>query len=417
MLNRRKLFGWEKTFFNAKAFVQFAMKFKNPKDLEIAIPIIQKCTAGFSHATDGDYIYQIKPDSAVYKLPDNMSAQDLCQVMYNNYTRPMDQTLASLGANKDTVVLNVNHMAGDGGFVKNLFEYVKANRSIDYKPTIIPIDKVFEKEIDGYNGELPPTQSFDTEVTRFFAKRKDLLHYTGATKMIDMKSDAREFMTYKLNGKLKNLTDYYWANIVLGFAAYNNKFDQCGVVTCINTRQFLKNPYDFNFANNFSQIRVMAKDITKNNTVAEMMKHMRNDFQRRVKNGEQYSGLKAVKMSYIAPNDIEKEKKYIGNAVDLSLIGTFDLGNKFDDVWVDFKMNEDEIKHLNGYLSFSIIKNGINNIYGRFRTATSYLSEKEAKVVGNSIEYGMKVIHPQMKIGEALDVIKDYQIKLETSLE
>lgn len=418
MLGQRKINGWEKTFFNGKAYIQFGLKFNNSNDLKIAIEKIKKCTAGFYHSTDGDNMYRFKDDPIVYKLPNNITnLTDLCNYMYQNHTRPLDQTLASIGANNDSLVLNINHMACDGGYIKNLFEYLKTDKIIDKIPSIIPLDEVFKNEIKSYKGELPPVPPFDFDVTRVFPKHKEDLHYTGTTKMVDLQSNEKEFMTYKLNGRIKNLTDYYWANYILGLSAYNNKFDKAGIITCINTRQFLKKD-SIDYANNFSQIRVRAPHITVDDTVGELMKQMRNDFNERVKRGEMWAGLKAMKISHLNPAQTEKpNEKDIGCSGDLSLIGTFDPENKFKDVWVNFHMSENELKHFTGYLSFSVIRNGVNTIYGKFRTGTNYFSEKDAEIVGNSIQYGMKTIHPQMKIAEALDILKDYQKKKEISLE
>lgn len=260
---------------------------------------------------------------------------------------------------------------------------------------------------------MPPLIAYDTEVTRVFPKNKTDLHYSGITKQFDFESDATEFMTYKINGKIKNITDYYLANVVLGFSAYNNKFDKIGVLTCIDTRQFLKKS-SLNYTNNFSHIRVRIPSIPVNNTVGELMKLMRNDFNERVKRGEMFSALKAMKENYFKQSDTEK--KDIGCVCDLSLIGTFDLGNKFKDAWVDYHINAEEIKNSVGFLSFSVIKNGVNTIYGKFRTATTYFSEKDAKIVGSLIIHGMKTIHPQMKISDALSMLKDYQNYLSNSL-
>ncbi|EAY07124.1 hypothetical protein TVAG_342880 [Trichomonas vaginalis G3] len=413
MLNKRPLIGWEKLFTSGKAYLQFALSFKNPNDIEKTIIKMNRVVSGLHHATDGKYLYKTLEKTPVYKLPDDhKSLPELCDYMYNNFTRPKELALASIGANKDTVVLNVNHLACDGMFLRNLFDYLNQDGNESQSATsIISSDDIFDKEIKNYNGFMPPFAGNDSDLTRINPQNPFELHYSATTTMTEVHTDTKDLMTYKLNGKVKNLTDYYWANVVLAISAFNNKFDKCGLNTCINLRRFL-NKSDFNIANCFSHIRVIA-NVTKDDTVDTLMRKMRADFNERVSKGEHFAALKAAqsqsnKSSQLAPVP--------GIPFSLSLIGQFDLDKgKFKDAWGNLKILEDGL-NLVGFLGYSIKKNGVNTISGRLRTASSHFGDGDARIFGNSIMYGMQKVHPSMKIGEAFDMLRDYQLEMKKAI-
>lgn len=210
MLAKRAAAGWEKVFFQSKMYIQLALQLIDPKDKYKILNKIDRVVAGLHHATDGENIYKTNTETPIYKLPDNpQNLSELCKNMFMEHTRPLDQALASVGANKDTIVLNINHAASDGMYIKNLFEYLKKDEEIDYIPTIIPTPTVFEKQIREYSSPIPNFFNVDPKLTRIYPSRQNEFHISGYVRTKYVDSNAKNFMTYKRNGRLKSLTDYY----------------------------------------------------------------------------------------------------------------------------------------------------------------------------------------------------------------
>lgn len=390
-------------------FIQLALQLKDPKDKYKLLNKIDRAVAGLHHATDGKYIYKTNTDTPLYKLPDDpQNLSQLCKIMSSKFSRPLDQALASLGANKDTIVLNINHAASDGMYIQHLFEYLKKDDEIDYVPTILPADTIFEKQIREYNGPIPDFFTVDPNLTRAYPSRQNELHISGYILTNGADTNAKNFMTYKRNGKLKSLTDYYWTNFIIATSAFNDKFDNCGVATCIDLRQFLLK-YDFNIANCFSHISVAAH-ATKDDTVEELMKRMRADFNLKVKQGTHIGELKALQMG-------NNSKPLLpGVGIDISLIGSMKVEGPFNDVWVQPNLLDHGFAGVVTYFGFSVEKDGENIIHGRFRHSSSTCSDKEAEILVNSLHYGIENVFPSMKIGEAIDMMKDYQFNLKRKM-
>ena len=127
MLDARPTANWEKIFIGANTYIQFAMKLNDPKDVPNVIKKLDKTVAGLHHASDGKTLFRTTEKVPIANLPDDVSdLEKLTTIMSERYTRPASQALASLGANKDTVVLNINHLAGDGMYLQNMFTQLKS---------------------------------------------------------------------------------------------------------------------------------------------------------------------------------------------------------------------------------------------------------------------------------------------------
>lgn len=145
MLKIRPAIGWETFFISSRTYVQLGLTLNDKSQMPRMLEKINKVVSGLHHATDGKDIFKTNTPTPIYNLPENEKDLDkLCKFMYQEYTRPMDQALASIGVNSDNIVLNINHLAGDGGYLHHLFDYLKKDEEIDYIPSC---DTVFTDEI------------------------------------------------------------------------------------------------------------------------------------------------------------------------------------------------------------------------------------------------------------------------------
>lgn len=409
MLERRPAVGWENFFINTKTYVQLALTLEDKSAMPKILNKMNKAVAALHHGTDGKDIFKTNGPTPIFNLPDNIKDLDvLNNIMYQKYTRPMDQALASIGTNSDTIILNINHLACDGGYIHNLFEYLKKDEEIDYVPSIIPVEKVFDEEIQKYNGEIPKYAVEDPKVTRIYPKDATNFHTTYGMLTNTVSSDAKDLMTYKLNGKIKNLTEYYWSSVILSVSAFNGKLETTGLPTCINMRQMLSKE-SFSYANCFSHVYVHA-DVTKDDTVDTLMKRLRNDFNFNFNRKIQVGELKAMKLGWTTNSNLP------GMVPDLSLNGTFTINGPFKDMWLGLDSVDGGRANIICFIAFSKVKGDKNTVYGRLRHAPGDISDNESKTLLSSFHYGLENMSPNMKIAEAMDMLKDYQMSFRKKL-
>ncbi|EAX91251.1 hypothetical protein TVAG_162730 [Trichomonas vaginalis G3] len=378
------------------------MKLNDTKDVPKIIKKLDKSVAGLHHATDGKNIFRTTGKTPIANLPDDVTdLKKLSEIMSERYTRPSSQSLASIGANKDTVILNLNHLAGDGMFLQNLFTQLKSDKELDYEPTIIPDEEVLSDNIKAYTGGASKFASVDPDITRIRTKSPNELHISTKVASKFVSSHAKDLMTFKVNKRLKNMTEYYWINWILACSTLEGKINKCGVATCINLRPFAKN-VNLSVTSCFSHVNATA--IPKPDmTVGDIMKELRNSFEENVKKGTQYGEFKAIY------NGFPPWSQEMDLGIDISLIGKFKMEGPFKDLFVSFKVNDYGLAGFSSYFGYSVEKKDEHVFRGTVRHSTTMLSDLEAQLLANSVHFGLENVAPNMLLDEALDLVKDYQ--------
>lgn len=406
MFEARPVIGWEKFFIGGRIFLQLAMKLSDPSKKDHVLSKIEKSVSSLHHATDGKVIYRVKTETPVFKLPDNVTDMEkLCEIMGSQYTRPMDQALASVGANKDTIVLNVNHLAGDGGFLQQIFAHLRDDCEIDYIPSIIPGEKYLEKEILSYTDKLPDFNTQDPLITRFISRNPSELYISHSLLTNGAQSRAEDLMTYKLNGKLTKLTEYYWSNFILAACAYNGSLDTTACATCVNMRPYISPSTNLSCTNCFAHATASAK-VSKDDTVESMMTRLRESYNFNLKRKQPFGELKLVQQG------LPDRPQIPGVGLDLSLIGSFKTGGLFKDAWVHLSQVDSSVAGIVSYLGFSVDKGHEHIFHGRMRHSSATMSDRDAEMFVRNIHFGLENIKPSIKVGEALDMFKDNQRSL-----
>ncbi|EAX91252.1 hypothetical protein TVAG_162740 [Trichomonas vaginalis G3] len=327
MLQSRPASAWERIFLFGKGNMELAMKLNDPKDVPKIIQKLDRTVAGLHHASDGTNIFRTNDKTPIAVLPDDVTdLRKLSEIMSERYTRPLSKCLASIGANKDTVILNINHLAGDGMYLKNLFTLLTNDQELGYTPSIIPDEQVLADKINGYVGELPQFTSTDPELIRIHLKSPYELHISRRIASKFTTSRAKDLMSFKVNKKLKNMTEYYWSSVILAGSAFEGKFDKCGVSTNINLRPYVKN-CDFNVTNCFSHANATAV-VKPDMTVGDLMKELRSTFNENVKKGKPFGEFKSLYNGF--PTWVPE----MGLGVDISMIGNFKMEGPFKDLFI-----------------------------------------------------------------------------------
>ena len=402
----------DKIHLDAMVAVQFAMRVKDSSSIDPLVKKLNKLVVGFHSHIENNSIVTTNADvkTPVFHLPDFKSLADACTYMVNNHHLPYDQALASLGVNKDSIVLNINHIAADGGLIMQLYDTLKNETDVsinDYR--IEDQDKVFSKEIKEATN-IPPFVGAGPNLTRIHPKDKIGLSLDEKCHYLINKSKANDLQIFnKKTNKLSGLSDSLWSNLILSVSAFNNDFSSQGCSTCVNLRPFMKHSPTFCDTNNFSNL-TLSSHATKDTTVLEMMKQIRADFNMRMKSGELFGYLKGMQMS-------SEAKPIPGIGIQLSNVGRFKLGGPFVDLFLNCTMSSYVTPNNTYVTTYSIEGPKRNDIITSTRYTSSVISDKDMQIITKSIHYGMENIPLNITCGEALERLKDYQYSLEKELD
>ncbi|EAX90411.1 hypothetical protein TVAG_488650 [Trichomonas vaginalis G3] len=405
----RAAIGWERNFLRNRAYVQLGLKINNSASLERNIQKIINSVSGF-HVKVSDWnLLPTKEKTPVYKLPSTLKTlDDACKFMYKNHTRPMTEALASIGANNDTIVLNINHAAADGMFLVSLLNYLNKheNEEVHLPEIFESVDYVFDHEIKSYNGVPAPFNTVNPNLSRIIAK--DTLHLAmdNTSHHTSASSNLANFKCYNPKTKsVHHLTENLWSSIILTISAFNGNFNTKGCGTCIDLRRFMKVQPDFRHCNIFSSITVNA-EATKDTSVGEFMKILRSDFNSKVKSGFHFGYLKQIQEGKIPPIGALP-----GVGADMSSLGTFKVGGDITDAWFNIALRGDRALGSSTFTCFTV-DNGINQTFhGRLRHSSFTLSDYDAQVYVDSIHHALENITDDMSCGLAIDILSDFQKK------
>lgn len=400
----RKAIGWEKNFFGNKTFLQFALKVK---DTKYVMPVVQKAinsVVGFHVCTENDMIYPIKEKTPVFKLPDNFKyLNEACFYMHEKHTRPLNQALASIGANSDTIVLNVSHAASDARYFANLLEVLKSDAKINTPEMIESVDDAFKTEIKEYNDALPIFNAVNPQLTRIHPKDKTYTSMHYVSHLTTAVSNCENIKCYNKSTKLLHrYSENVWSSVILAASAFSGNLSKIGVGTYIDLRPFIKNP-GMQHCNIISSILVSA-NVTKDMKLGEFMTALRNDFQTKLDKKEHFGYLKAMQI-----NGTHHKGTMPGVGIDMSSIGVLRLGGPFVDAWFGLLQRGDRSQGSCSYLNFTITDGLKSQLVGRIRHSPFSLSDREAEVYVKSVHYALESFVPDITVGRALDEIIEYQ--------
>ena len=400
----------EKIFIPGNTCVQLALKLKSPKLVDPILEKMSKYVLGFHTKIIDDKLVTERQEIPVFKLPNNFkNLQDACYYMNENHYRPLSDALASVAANKDTIVLNINHIASDGGFMVNLYNALKEDKEFDIPQAMIEEEKTFHDEIEKAT-YIPPFVTIDPALTRIKPKDKEYLTNDPMMHHFLMKTDAKNLKVYDpKTKKVKGLTDALWAFIILSASAHNGEFTNKGCSTCVDLRRFIKNP-SFANCNDFANLSVSC-EATKDTTIIEMMKRLRADFNKKLNAGDVFGYVKGLRGG--KPLGLSMD----GLSLELSNVGRFTLGGPFKDMWINLTLRSYTSPTSTSFLNFSIDGNGRNTIYTKMRYPPQSLSDREARSIALSVQHGITNIDLNTTCGEAIDILTDFQRSITSKFE
>lgn len=394
---------FEKFFINGQCNIQFAMKIKDQNKLEPIIDKLKKNVIGLQTKTDGEYIYKHNDKIPAYDIPNNITnPRNSCLFMANHFTRPYDQALGSIGANKNTIVLNINHCCADGGYFLHIFENLKNNIEINSPKTFISVEKALENEINTSTFD-PIFSTVNPKITRIFTKDKSELKNDYWMKHYVKISHANKFFCYdKFTKEMHGLNDAVWASMILASSALKGQMKQTGLSTCINLRPFI-NDLSYEHCNMFSVVPVTPENILPETKISDFMKNLRKVFKQNHDAGAQFGFIKKRQKVDVLPKPLD------GTGLEHSSVGRFKLGGIFDDVWISLTMKATAAPGFVSYMIFSVEDGQRNDFITQMRYPPQKITDYDAKKIVESVHFCLENLNKDMTCGDALEKLIHYQ--------
>ena len=381
--------------------VQMALRFSSKNEVNEVAKILQEKAIGCRCASDGKNIYPLKEKVPIMEIP-NFENLNKAAVFCSEKRRPKIQDgLACVCVNDDTVVLNSNHMCADGGQLIELNKYILGQETLPDKnlPTPIPLeygvldDLLVNSGVPNNNStELimdktkwtVPSRESKASHTRFVADYTTLKSYDAKLK------------------KVNRITDNFWSSIILSAFAYNNKtIDRFGTFTCVNMRPYIKNPTLDN-ADGFGKIAQTVAIPDPNESIGDVCKRFRKVF-----NDHTLDIFRNIKLFYVS-EDLPKGA-YENVGLELSNAGTFQAKGPIKDLYAGLSMEERVGLGEVCLLTYTIERDHTKECIGQVRYPSSRVSHHDAWMLSESMKYFLQNISLSEKVGDAVEKLYEFQ--------
>jgi hypothetical protein len=210
---------------------------------------------------------------------------------------------------------------------------------------------------------------------------------------------ASEFQAFDRDQrKLSGFSDTLWRSSILAFAALNSANSHFGCTTCVNLRPFLDIP---SFGNCFAPLCVVANDATKEMTVADLDRRLREDFNSKMKQRAYSNSIKASLGGFLGAR---KGAAFIN----VSNVGTFHVAHPITDLWAQHTMKSREIEGEYALLALAIEADGQTKVVIRLQSPPTVVNGQDAARTFKAILHGLRSIRSKSTIGDAIREIREF---------
>ena len=405
---KRAVDPFDQLFIDTVQMCQLAIHVKHPSLVDPLLEKVKKIFVSTKTRLEGNFI--VRDDSIdvpIIKLPENFkNMSEACNYMFINHSPLINQTMGTIGANSDTIVINSNHVCTDGGYCLEAFNALRDDLDFEQPKINRGTYASFENQINEATCS-PPPRPLNPRLTRIHPKDQKMAIDFPLINGVRSKVAANKLTCFdKEKQKPIGMSDFLYTNIILAGLAFENKFDEgMGITTVMSVRPYLPRPATFEDGCAISLIPVSGKG-TLDTTIAEFMKSTREDFNERIKRGEHFGFIK----DFTKPCDMSKEIP--GLPLTVTNIGQFKLGGPIDDVGIaaTVAVNPRGAPFYT-YLHYSVIGEGRNDTINEVLYSPTVTSKREAQLLLDSVLYGFQNIQLTDSLGVALDKMKGFQEK------
>jgi hypothetical protein len=322
--------------------------------------------------------------------------------MYEQHYPDFSDRLATVGANRDTIVLTCGHVCADGGYMLQVLQNLLSPefRSSQFA---LPasVDELFDSELKTYNTPVPHVLA-DPSITRVLPRRP-VSERSEPSRYVYLSCDASELQCWdKAVGRLHGLTEALWTSSVLATSAFNDRLSQSGVSTCLDLRYLTDSSrLSWSLCNCYSNVNVSAR-IHPDQTLAQLGAAMRTDLKRKVGLGLQYSFLRAL-TSAVPGQPLP------GIGLELSNLGLVPINAPVTDCWLRSMTNDATGEPLPSFTAYSLRdhEHTVSRTNVRYRSAL--IDRRDAEAVSHGAFFALKHLPQSMSVRHAIREIQRFQ--------
>ena len=303
-------------------------------------------------------------------------------------------------------------MCFDGQFMLTLINMLQNNKDADAPDH-------FESSRDTWKHLYPEARKYAKPLvgfTKILPKDQKKLALDSNTRFIYTESEAEDLQCCdKENNHLHAFLESLWTSAILSAFAYNRSFGDVCLSTMIGTRKFLSEDL-LTRPDQASSIPVRGY-CNENTTVEELGNSMRKDLNEQNKLPQVFAYIADLvpeleKRAAPPPTKPDTPPQQDGVLMEISSIGKFTLKNPFEDVWASLTMTSPTTLGAVAILSYSVQTEKRFHVNNGFRYCSEKFADDDAYVFINSVKYAMENINKEMKCGDAVQKIIEFQNKI-----
>lgn len=378
-----------------------ALDVDDPTAIPDILKIVEKSATALHVRADYKNVYQTAEPVKVHKIPDTILDLEKA-VEWSLLYAPVEKQypLATVSASSHKVVINSTHAFMDGGALVNIMNDVvnqKMPEDREYLP--IPTEKVIEQELK----EVAPlvTDFRDPRLTHFHMVPPAEPNYGDVLEIVSSAYPVHQLGCYT-GGKVKGLTEWLSAAMILSSKAIRDLGDGFGVQTAVNVRQHLPST---RVSHNTPALAGSVAMRTQNpKTVGDLLFQLRQSLNTAIREKHVFGQLKWV------ITDGQETHPRNGLGIHLSHVGQLKVKRPIKDVML--RVSQEAPEEITCMLAYSVISEKKNILkthinYGN-ETGTYEQMELFNKLVGHAVRNMKK----SMTVEEAIHWLADFRKSL-----
>ena len=396
---RRRYTTWEQLHLFSGTMIQLGVRVSDPKFVPQLVEEASKMSVGLHVCRVGDEVWRTHDPVVIRRLPRWIrSVEDACEWTAVQGL-PSRERCSNLAVGDDIVVLNSNHMAADGGFFKQvLTRYQECLAGIPakrYPQFLEPTDAHYAKELAATKA-VPYDQGSCTVVR---CKDKVGVPDKAPTHAWMFRLPTRKLRCFDpQKGRVSGLTEAIWTSLILSASAFNGEIGTMKCGTCCDLRG--SHEYRPELACDFTIVAPEAH-CSPSETVAEMGRKMRESLTQLLNSEHRFA--------FLRPDLYKWPRVESGCGLEISHLGPLTFKRPIVDACMNILMENKETEDCVSLLSFCKVNEEMDVFQGRLRCPPTRLNPCEARVLGKTIEYGLRTISPEMTIKDAFEALVSYK--------
>ena len=378
------------------SMIQLALDIEDPRAIPKCVETLKNVTSSLHLRCDDTKVYQTTKEPPIHKLPEHLTNLEDC-IQWTLLYAPVSTTwpMGTISVSSHKVVLNSTHAFLDGhGFVDLINEIMNPTVKGLIDPRPVPMEHVLKKELQSC--EPYALDLRDTSFTHFKNVAPKQPDYGDVLELVAYQCPAEQLSCYE-NGKVKGLTEWISASMILAAKAIHDLGDEFGIQAAVDMRQHLP-PEELSWHTS-SLSGTIGLRAGHPKTVNELLNRLRSSLNDALKTKQ---AIKSTK--WLIQTEGKETLPHNGLVLYISNVGPIRIKRPVRDLMM--RVNQEAPEDASVTASYSVISETANivkthTIYGREYATRAQMSE-----FVKLYSYGLKNLKRSMTIRDAINLLK-----------